>query len=99
MIYNYRNESVSVGTTSVQIVPLVEEGAREVCAIKNTSTGGQKITISINLTAVSGAGIVLNPSESWVESKDVAYYPPKEPIYVISDGANGTIALYERIRK
>jgi hypothetical protein len=98
MARQFRNESVAVDTTSIQIAPLLaKEGEREVIVIKNTSTGGQKITISIHATAIAGAGIVLNPNETWTESIESTYKPAKEDYNVISDGAGGQIAFFERL--
>jgi len=99
--YQNRNESVAIDTTSVQIAPLVKDLERIIITIKNTSAAGQKITIAIGLgvTAVSGAGLVLNPNESWSESIDSTFSPSYEPYNVISDIAGGTIAIYERLRR
>jgi len=99
--YQNRNESVAIGTTSVLISPLQAEDTTEIIAIKNTSTAGQKITLTIGIgtTAVSGAGIVLNPSETYVESTESTFFATYEPISAISDAAGGTIAFYQRIRK
>lgn len=95
-----RNEAVSVGTTAFQLAPLVKEGEREIISIKNTSTGGQKVTIAqgIGQTAVSGSGIVLNAGESWVESIESTFAPSNEPYSIVADAANATIAFFERLR-
>lgn len=92
---------MSVSTTAFQLAPLVKEGEREVISIKNTSVGGQKITIAIGLgaTAISGAGIVLNPGESWVESIESTFKPSEEPYSIVSDAVGGTIAFYERLNQ
>jgi hypothetical protein len=97
----YRNDVIAVGTTAVAVRPqLIQEGDCEVLALKNTSTGGQKITIAQGLgrVAVSGSGIVLAPSESWTETHGDAFSVGHEPISAVSDGAGGTLAIYERIR-
>jgi len=98
--YQNRNESVSVGTTAFQLTPLLKDGERIVISIKNTSLGGQKVSISIGLgqTAVAGTGITLNPSESWTESMDSGFNPAYEPFSIVADGAGATISFYERVR-
>lgn len=99
--YQNRNASITVGTSSQLLTPLMtpDTGERVVISVKNTSTNNAKITLAIGLGvdgAVSGAGIVLNPGESWTESRDSSFEVSPEPYYVISDVANGTIAYYER---
>jgi hypothetical protein len=98
--YANRNDSVSVGTTEFQLLPLRPEGQRIVYSIKNTSTGGQKITLAfgIDVTAISGKGVQLNPGESWVESVETTFQPTHEPVHIVSDNAGGLIAIYERIK-
>jgi hypothetical protein len=99
MGYKNRNDLVAVGTSKVQLLPLVEkDGDRIVFSIKNTSTNGAKITLAIGngLTPVSLYGIVLDVGENWTESIESTFMPTTEEINAISNIAGGQISIYER---
>lgn len=93
-----RNESLTIGTTAV-VVSKDKQNARprESIIIINTSTGGQKITLSIDSEAKDGEGIVIYAGGSWQDSKETGYKPTQKLITAISDLAGGTIAIQERL--
>jgi len=97
----FRQESLTIGTTSVELFPLVAEGERQIAFIKNTSTGGQKVSLAFGLgnKAVAGAGPTLDKGEAWIESIESTFLPTHENWFVVSDGAGATIAIYERQNK
>lgn len=92
-----RNVSITLSTTQIPISAKVREGQRQLITISNTSTGGQVITLSLFVQAVAGAGVVLNPNESWSESIDSSFIPSNEIWYAVSSAAGGKIALHERL--
>jgi hypothetical protein len=71
---------------------------RNAISIKNTSTGGQVISIMFSnfLEATDGAGIVLQPNEGFIDSNSEGYKVWTGRIKAISDVAGGTIAIFER---
>ena len=94
----HRNESQTIGVTA-SVVSVEKDNSnfkRQSITIINTSTGGQKITIAIGQTAVSGQGLQLGAGGSWNDSQDSGYKPTQREITAISDIAGGTIAIQER---
>lgn len=92
-----RNASLSVGTTNVVFSEERFTDVRKLFSIINTSTGGQKISISFGSEAVSGQGVVISPGGFYSESADGANDPTQSQICVVSDLAGATIAVSERI--
>lgn len=93
-----RNASITVGTSAVLISEKLQLGQRKALTLTNTSTAGQIITITFaQYPTATGAGIVLYPAGSWSESLDSAFIPNNGEIWAISSGANGTLAVHERI--
>jgi hypothetical protein len=94
-----RNTLIAVGTSPVVVSEEQSEGSakRNVIMIVNTSTGGQKITISPNADAVAGKGIVLGAGGFYQDSADSGYIPTQTRISAISDLAGGTLSVHERI--
>ena len=91
------NKTVSVGTSPVVIAQELLDGQRKSISIVNTSTGGQKISLSIGQEPVSGAGFVMSAGGSYIDSTDGIVYPPNYQFAVISDLAGGTVSVIERI--
>ena len=91
-----RNTTISVGATAVEVSPM---RSRRVLYIKNTSVGGQIISISLSNTetATAGQGIVLDPKDIFIDSNSEEYICWQGAISAIADGAGGTVAIYERI--
>ena len=93
------NIQESVGTDA--IVVSVEKGnmngrrASIICI--NTSTGGEKITLGIDTSAIVNKGIVLAPGGVWADSMDAGYMPTQKQITAISDGAGGLLSIQERV--
>lgn len=92
-----RDETVSVGTSSVELSPETGTKQRQVLVITNTSTGAQKIALAWGKDAVAGTGVVLLPGEHHVEAIDSAFIPLNTRISAEADGAGGTIAIHERL--
>lgn len=92
-----RNVTVTVGTSNT----LLSEDCyqqRVVFVATNTSTAGQKVSISIGEQATYGNGIVLSPGGVYQDTMDGQYKPSNQQINAISDGAGATIAIQERIQ-
>ena len=94
-----RNTTLSVGTSAViaSEEQYLDNATRSVILIINTSTGGQKISISVGDEATSGQGIVLSAGGFYQDSKDSGYLPTQKRISAISDLAGGTISIHERV--
>jgi hypothetical protein len=90
-----RIESVTVGATAIEIS---EPHPRKVIYIRNTSVGGQVITVTFsnNTTAVANSGFVLSPSEYITDSISEGYLPWSGEIRAISSAAGGTLSIFER---
>jgi len=89
-----RNDSETVGTTSVLIAEAVE---RTGYTISNTSAGGQTITLNLGFNqAVANKGIPLAPGQAWVDSDGGGYLCHRGVITAISSAAGGTVAIMER---
>jgi hypothetical protein len=90
-----RNESLTVGTSEVM---LSGKRARKTIYLRNTSTGGQVITIVFDdfNAAVLGKGIILAPGEFITESTTEGYECWSGDIKGIGTAAGGTIALMEQ---
>lgn len=86
-------DSVTVDGTSKTILT---DQKRVLYTVINTSTGGQLITLNLGKVAVSGAGIVLSPGQSWVDSNSEGYECYQGPIQAIASGAGGTIGIMAR---
>jgi len=92
-----RNMSIDVGTSPVVIAEEQYGTLRNVLVITNTSTGGQKITISPADDAVAGIGIVISAGGYYNDSADSGYTPTKRRITAVSDIAGGKVSVHERI--
>jgi len=92
-----RNESVSVGTSSVLVSSPIINGQRTLFVVSNTSSGGQNITLSVDAYAIAGAGLVLSPGMAWSESADSAFQPTNRPIYAVASAASGSVGIQERL--
>lgn len=92
------NKTVSIGTTPIQVAGDVEPGQRKFISIINTSTGAQKISLSIGADAIAGQGIVLSPGGSYSDSSDgVSYFPLEYAHNLVADLAGGSVSVIERI--
>ena len=93
-----RDAVLTLGATDTTISEAVYNGNRANVVLTNTSTGGEVISISIGTAAVSGQGIVLQPNQALVFSKDSGYTPSNMRISGVDDGAGtGTLAIHEEI--
>lgn len=96
MVNETRNEKITVGTSST----LVSEANpnRKLIYIKNTSTGGQTITVCFSdaKPATLNEGIVLSPGQDIIDSDSMGYECYKGTITAISDASGGQLSIYER---
>ena len=95
-----RQTVISVGTSVVVVSNEIDLNAtsyRKAIILKNTSTGGQKISLGIGLDAVNGSGEVLDPGDYIIESASEGYFPTfgKFRITAIASAAGGTLAVME----
>lgn len=92
-----RDNTVTVGATSVELSPETGAKQRQALVITNTSTAGQIISLAWGKEAVAGEGIVLLSGEHHVEAIDSAFKPLNSRICAISDAVGGTVAIHERL--
>jgi len=97
MAENIRNGALTIGTTSIEIIPPLLRGQRTALTIINTSLSGQIITLNWGGAAQPLQGIVLYSGGSWSESRDAFFKPSIETVWGISSAAGGTIAIHERV--
>lgn len=94
-----RNDSVAVGTTSINIAPSRQGGLpRKTIAIRNISPNAVDIiTINFGLAqAVANAGVVLKQNEVTTDSDAGDYKTYQGVITAVCATANGLLAIYER---
>ena len=90
------NANMTLTTTNNVVSDAVYFPARRVVlTITNTSTGGEKVSISIGSQAEAGKGIVLSQGAVCSFSQDGAYIPPQNEVNAIGSAATATIAIYE----
>lgn len=94
-----RDDTVTAGTTAVELSPETGEKRRQCVVITNTSIGGQYASLAWGKDAVAGKGIVLLPGEHHVEAIDAAFKPLNSRITVIGSAAGATIAIHERLEQ
>lgn len=92
-----REDSVSVGVTSVEVSPETGSKQRQAIVLTNTSAGGQVISLAWGRDAVAGKGITLLAGEHHVEAIDKGFIPLNARISAIADAAGGTLAIHERL--
>ena len=93
--YQARSEQVTVNHTS-SVISYVNED-RKAAVYRNSSTGGQNITLSFGeVAAVSGQGIVLAPGQSFSDSDSENYLSWKGKINAISSADGGLLSIFER---
>jgi hypothetical protein len=92
-----RDETITVGTSSVELSPETGTKQRQALVITNTSTALQKVALAWGKDAVALKGVVLLPGEHHVEAIDSAFTPLNSRISAIADGAGATVAIHERL--
>ena len=97
MQINSSDRSITVDTTTVVISEEKKNAERTNITFVNTSTGGQKITVSTSGDAVSGAGLVLYAGGSNEKQKTSNLPIIQSRITAISDLAGGTLAVHEEV--
>jgi len=97
MVEATRNDSVSVGTTAVEIAPRRQD--RKTIYIRNNSTAAQVITLVFSdaQNAVAGSGgMVLAAGDYIVDSNSAEYICWQGKISAVASAASGSITVYER---
>jgi len=92
-----RNTTLTIAATSMRISEAVYNGQRAVLILKNTSTGGEIISLAIGQQAVANSGLVLKQGETMTMAKDSGYNPTNQDINAIGSAATATLAIYEEI--
>jgi len=90
-------EAVVVGASSVEIVPAASDSPRQDVYLKNTSAGGQTITLGLGAPAVANKGITLSPGDSVAWSKTLDYAMLNLPIFAVADAAGGQLSVMVRV--
>jgi hypothetical protein len=92
-----RNEIISVGATS-QVILNTDNPRRKVLFIRNTSTGGQVITLNFGgTTAVANQGVVLQVLDAYIESDDgTSFQCFNGQITAISSAGGGQLSIMVR---
>jgi len=90
-----RNESISIGTTAVEISP---KRKREMIYICNTSSAGQVVYVMFSEAekASAGKGFVLQPTSTLLDCNSEGYLCWQGTITAIASGANGSVSVVER---
>lgn len=88
-------KSVSVTNTAADVL---QKAARKMCYFRNTSTGGQVITLTFSDTdvAVAGTGIVLNVGEYIIDSDSENYKCWQGKVSAIASAVGGSLAVMQR---
>lgn len=95
MVELTRNEILAVSTSSVIVSPVAK---RISIYIRNTSTAGQVITLHEgNGVAVAGAGIVLDPGQTFFDVDGNGYESWKGRITAVASAINGQLSIFERV--
>lgn len=91
-----RNQSLTINAAAQTIVSYPQK--RKAFYLRNVSTGGQVITITLSdtLPAVAGTGIILNVNDSYVEATDSGFIAWDGHIKAIASAIGGTLAVMER---
>ena len=94
-----RNESLTVGTTSVQVADDMQgrEGRVSIILRNNSPNAADIITIALgNAASVAGTGIILKQGEVWYDANDSGYLCWQWKIQAVCATANGVLAIMER---
>jgi hypothetical protein len=90
-----RNEAVSVGTSSMELMP-VRAAGRSAYTLKNVSTAGQVITVSFGpYVAIAGAGLVMSVGDYFSDSSDSGRPCWQGAAQAVSSAVGGTLAIME----
>lgn len=90
-----RNELIPIGTSSTKVSESKEVDKRTSLTIINSSTGTERITISVDKEAVDLNGRVIYPGGQWQISTDSLRYPTQRAVFCVCDQASGQISFSE----
>jgi len=90
-----RNDTVAVDNTSLRVCQ--PNSGRSVFVLRNSSAGGQIITIAQgNVAVVAEKGIVLTPGQAYSETNGEGFQAWKGEIQAIASAAGGVLSVFER---
>jgi hypothetical protein len=90
-----RAEAQTIGVSSSVVLPINQE--RKVFVLRNSSTGGQIITLNIGMSpAILNEGIVLSSGQAYSENNAEQFECWKGQIQAISDVAGAILSVFER---
>lgn len=91
-----RQEVLTIGAITAVLVSLAKR--RTSFYLRNTSTGGQIISLSMSNKdlATAGNGVVLNPNDTYAESNGEGFICWNGKITAISNLAGATLSIIER---
>jgi len=92
-----RQYTVTVGASSVELLPEIQSRQILDLYLRNTSTAGQVISLGIGTEAVSGSGIVMNANDVAAFSRSDNYEVPLSRYTAISSAVGGTVSVYVRL--
>jgi len=93
------NSNITVGTTAVNISPRKTVSARRSISIRNSSTGGQVLSVCFSDTenAVANNGFVLSAGQAVIDSSSEGYECWQGNVSVISSAAGAVCSIFERV--
>jgi hypothetical protein len=98
-----RNESMNIGTTSLEVAPnaTISGGRKNIIFRNNSTAAADIITLSMGRpAAVAGTGIILKMGESFYDSDDGAGYECwQEEVQAVCATATGVLVIVERGRE
>lgn len=95
MFSGSRNVAITVDATSLQVADV--NYGRKVLYMRNSSTGGQLISITMGTTAaILNAGITLSTGQNFADSNSEGYTVWTGQVQAISSAAGGILSLFER---
>lgn len=89
------NAKVTVGASNQNI--LLDQNNRKVLFLRNSSTGGQDITIALSDgAAVANEGIVLSPGQAYTESTSESFQCWDGKVQAIASGVGAVLSVFVR---
>lgn len=89
-------DSITIGTTSIEVSSECNTDDRTAIVYKNISTTGQTIWLAWLKDAVASSGIELSPGDTWVESQDTKFNPLRYAINAIASAPGAVMTRHER---
>jgi len=95
---NTINSTQTIGTTAAILSPQ-KNGKRVGISIRNSSVGGQVVSLALadNEGAVAGSGIVLAAGQNFYDFTSEGYIAWQGNITVVSSAAGAVLSIFERV--